>query len=118
MIRAWWALIWSNYLLKSRNLEQLILFLKARKAKCVRKLTQKEAKQLFHQIQQAKQFLLWRNACLEDSLALFLLATQKKAAVDWCIGTRLAPFASHAWVEVEQKAINEDVCSYQKIIQV
>lgn len=118
MINAWCTLIWARYLLKSRNLEQLISLLEARKAKCRRKLTYSEAKRFLYQIQQAKRFLLFRNACLEDSLALFLLSTQKKVAVDWCIGSRLAPFSSHAWIEVEEKPVDEDVGAYQKVIQV
>lgn len=48
-----------------------------------------------------------RVACLEGSLAVTLLAVLRCRRVDWCIGARLLPYASHAWVEVGGQAVGE-----------
>lgn len=117
MIRLCFALVLAWMLLKARNLEQLLPWLEKRKAKCQKDLTMQEAEEALDQIQRIKGFFLWRNACLEESLALFIWSTSQKKSVNWCVGVRLAPFASHAWVEVQEEAL-ENVAAYEKMIQI
>jgi hypothetical protein len=44
---------------------------------------------------------------LENSLAAVLAAAARGRVVDWCIGARLAPFASHAWIETDGNPVGE-----------
>ncbi|MGI5352168.1 lasso peptide biosynthesis B2 protein [Streptomyces sp. CA-250714] len=55
----------------------------------------------------ASRFLPGRAACLELSLAAFLAAGLRGRAVDWCIGCRFMPCASHAWVEADHQPVGE-----------
>ncbi|WP_169501837.1 lasso peptide biosynthesis B2 protein [Kribbella catacumbae] len=48
-----------------------------------------------------------RSACLEASLAAFLLTALTGRAVDWCIGCRFSPAESHAWIETGQRPVGE-----------
>ncbi|MBD1373984.1 lasso peptide biosynthesis B2 protein [Hazenella sp. IB182357] len=66
-------------------------------------------------LSQAKKYMMSRSACLEESIALFLLATSYRKSVDWCVGVRLAPFSSHAWIEVQGNEIGESIEGYKKI---
>lgn len=63
-----------------------------------------------------------RVACLEESLAFVLLAFMNGKAIDWCIGVKLAPFSSHAWVWVEVNGVpfqeSEELNRYQRILVV
>jgi Transglutaminase-like superfamily len=55
----------------------------------------------------AAQFFPGRAACLEVSLAAFFAALLRGRAVDWCIGCRLGPAESHAWIEADGHAVGE-----------
>lgn len=48
-----------------------------------------------------------RSACLEASLAAFLLTAFTGRAVDWCIGCRFQPAESHAWIETGHLPVGE-----------
>ncbi|MFC0627466.1 lasso peptide biosynthesis B2 protein [Kribbella deserti] len=48
-----------------------------------------------------------RSACMEASLAAFLLTALTGRAIDWCIGCRFGPAQSHAWVETGQLPVSE-----------
>lgn len=48
-----------------------------------------------------------RAACLENSLAAVLVAAAKGRAVEWCIGARTAPYASHAWIQTRGRPAGE-----------
>jgi hypothetical protein len=86
MIRAGMSLIYASLLIKIFNVEKLKPLLFKRKAKCKEKMSMEEAEQALMGIEKAKHFFLSRTACLEQSLATFLLATSNKKSVDWCIG--------------------------------
>ena len=57
-----------------------------------------------------------RFACMEESLAGFLLASARCRRVDWCIGARLAPFQAHAWLEPNRNPT--DTATYHAIIRI
>lgn len=48
-----------------------------------------------------------RVACLERSLAVTLLGVVRRRRVEWCIGARLLPYATHAWIEVDGRPVGE-----------
>ncbi len=50
-----------------------------------------------------------RAACMERSLAAFLVCRARGRAVDWCLGCRFDPCEAHAWIETEGEAIGEPV---------
>ncbi|MDQ0418146.1 ATP-binding cassette subfamily B protein [Croceifilum oryzae] len=120
MTRAWLSLLFASFLIKTQSLERLKPFLIQRKMSCKEAWSLEEAEQAFLQIEQAKRFFISRTACLEQSLALFLFATSQGKSIDWCVGIRLAPFASHAWVEAEGITVREleSVQKYRKIVEI
>lgn len=117
MLRAWFSIQKAIRWKKKYNLEELSALLASRK-QSTRPWTIEEANQAWRDVQKAKKFILRRTACLEESLALFLLATSYGCHVTWCTGIRTAPFTSHAWVEVEGTALQEDVSEYRKLLVV
>jgi ATP-binding cassette subfamily B protein len=118
MTRAWISLFLATFLIKSYSLKEITALMKKRKLKCKMKLSPLEAKMAFQKIEKSKTLFLTRTACLEQSLALFLLATSKGKSVDWCVGIRLSPFTSHAWTEVDGRPIqeSESIECYKKVI--
>ncbi|NGO70007.1 lasso peptide biosynthesis B2 protein [Streptomyces boncukensis] len=48
-----------------------------------------------------------RAACMERSLAAFLMCCATGAAVDWCLGCRFDPCEGHAWIETDGTAVGE-----------
>ena len=51
--------------------------------------------------------LPFRVACLERSLAATLMLAWRRRRVAWCVGVKLAPLASHAWIAVDGNPIGE-----------
>ncbi|KJY41418.1 MULTISPECIES: lasso peptide biosynthesis B2 protein [unclassified Streptomyces] len=47
--------------------------------------------------------------CLERSIAAALLARMRGSWPDWVSGVSLMPFAAHAWIEVEGRAVGESM---------
>lgn len=45
--------------------------------------------------------------CLQRSLAITLLCRIRGVWPTWCTGVRTAPFAAHAWVEVDGQPVGE-----------
>ncbi|WP_169818223.1 lasso peptide biosynthesis B2 protein [Shimazuella kribbensis] len=107
-------------LTKIYSLKQITTILQAKKSKCESTWMMIEAKEALHNIERAKRLFLSRTACLEQSLALFLFVASYNKKVDWCVGVRLAPFVSHAWIEIEGIPVNEplEVSEYKKVVLV
>lgn len=101
------ALSTACILIRFFNLETIIQFVRWFKQKCDRTIDQKEAWIIWCTVHRAKKVLWTRIACLESSLAFILLALSKKLSADWCIGVKLAPFESHAWIEVNGSPFQE-----------
>jgi ATP-binding cassette subfamily B protein len=118
MLQAWLFLVYATILIRMFNMEELKTFLQTRKAKCTEILNMEEADIIFLSISKSKRFLFTRTACLEQSLAIFLLATSKGKFIDMVLGVKLAPFAAHAWVEIEGVPLHEEerVEIYKKIL--
>ena len=60
------------------------------------------------------------QGCLQRSIAVVLLCRLAGTSPVWKTGYRVAPFAAHAWVEVEGRPVAEpgDVSSYTTVIEV
>lgn len=115
MIRALLSLIYAMFLIKTRSLEEIYPLLKKRKLNCDGEWSIREADKALATMNRASRFFFNRVACLEESLALFLYATSQRKSVDWCVGVRLAPFVSHAWIEINGESILEQTEQYKKI---
>jgi Transglutaminase-like superfamily len=51
-----------------------------------------------------------REGCLRRSVAVILLCRARGMWPTWCVGARvLPPFAAHAWVEADGRAVGEDL---------
>lgn len=56
---------------------------------------------------------------MELSLALTLFALSEGLIITWCVGVKIKPFSSHAWVEVDGRPFHEPEYTeqlYRKII--
>jgi hypothetical protein len=60
------------------------------------------------------------ESCLPCAIATALLCRLRGTWPTWCIGTRLDPFRSHAWVEAEGNPVDEPFTSghYHRIMVV
>jgi len=77
------------------------------KRRCRRAATPAEAETAVAAARAAGRWFPGRAACLENSLAAVLAAAARGQGVDWCIGARFAPFASHAWIETDGHPVGE-----------
>jgi ATP-binding cassette subfamily B protein len=120
MIKAWIFLAYATFLIKTCNMEKLQVILQKRKAQCKEEIRVQEAEIIFHNITETERFFFTRIACLEKSLAVFLLATSQGKSIDMVIGVKLAPFASHAWVEVEGVPVHEEeeIGTYRRMLMI
>ncbi len=87
----------------------LICIIATIKRRCQRSATLAEAQTAVAAVRKAGRWFPGRAACLENSLAAVLAAAARGHVVDWCIGARLAPYASHAGVETEEGTVSEPV---------
>jgi hypothetical protein len=64
------------------------------------------------------QYTLFRCKCLETSLVIWFLALKSGIESDLKIGTRIADgcFQAHAWVEVQNKVVSEQVNPNNKYV--
>jgi hypothetical protein len=58
------------------------------------------------------------EGCLPRSVATVLLARFHGYGLSWCTGIRDAPFAAHAWVEVDGQAVGEpgDIGTFRRML--
>lgn len=75
--------------------------------RCRQPATAAEATSMTSAIRTAARYRAGRVACLEHSLAAVILAGLRRRSVQWCIGARLMPYASHAWIELDGRPIGE-----------
>ncbi|MEV6986661.1 lasso peptide biosynthesis B2 protein [Sphaerisporangium sp. NPDC051017] len=66
-----------------------------------RPATPQEARTAAAAARWAGQWFPGRAACLENSVAAVLAAAIRGRAVHWCVGGRLAPYSTHAWIETD-----------------
>ena len=69
--------------------------------RCRRPARADEATRMVTAVHNAARHRGGRMACLECSLATVIMASFGRRSVQWCIGARLMPYASHAWIEVD-----------------
>lgn len=120
MIRSVFCLVKALWLIRTKKIEDIRRILQQRKMNCAESWTIDEAEKAAEQMDKLNRFFFIRIACLERSLALSLLATSCGKKVDWIVGVKLSPFASHAWIEVEGKPVKEmeNLQKYKKMVVV
>jgi hypothetical protein len=106
------------FLIRFMNTEKIRRLISRLKRRCVREINEVEAIRVWSAIHCSKRWAWTRTACLESSLAFVLFASAKKLSADWCVGVKLAPFESHAWVEAGGIPVQEPdrIKVYKKII--
>lgn len=75
--------------------------------RCRQSATPVEAASMTTAVRSAARHRSGRVACLEQSLAAVLMAGLRRRSIQWCIGARLMPYASHAWIEIDGRPIGE-----------
>lgn len=73
----------------------------------LRPATASEAQRVVAARNWATRWFPGRAACLEVSLAAFLISLTRGRWVDWCIGCRFRPAESHAWIEAAGQPVGE-----------
>jgi hypothetical protein len=86
---------------------RLVAGVRHAKRTCRRPATTIEAGRITAAVHHAARHRAGRVACLEYSLAAMLVAILRRRSLDWCIGARLMPYASHAWVETDNRPVGE-----------
>ncbi len=83
-------------------------------------MTETDAVASWGAVSSAQRLMPVRVACLETSVALVLFAALCRRSLDWCVGVRLGPFESHAWVEAAGEPVREPdrVRLFHKILTV
>lgn len=84
----------------------LCRYVAAHRNKRVKPLSEEALGRLTKALKKGRRFHLLRCECLEESIAITYLLREYGPQI--CIGVRTLPFSSHAWVEVNGKAVNED----------
>lgn len=89
-----------------------------KKRKNVSSITFSEATVVHQSMQRMKSWVWLRLACLETALALVIYVYLEKKSIDFCIGVKLYPFESHAWVEVKGVPVQEpeEITRYKKLL--
>jgi hypothetical protein len=101
------ALIAASVVLRVAPLRLTLVLARTARA-CTREpSTSQEAQRAVAAHDWATRYFPGRAACLERSLAVFLASCSRRRRVAWCIGARFDPCESHAWIEVEGRAIGE-----------
>lgn len=96
----------AGWLLRLR-FSRVVTAIKRAQQTCGRPATTSEATGFAAAVRHAARHRAGRVACMEHSLATVILAVLHRRSVDWCIGARMMPYASHAWVEVDHQPVGE-----------
>jgi hypothetical protein len=112
--------MYATFLIRVCRLETLKSSLQKKKMRCKKKLSLAEAEMFCQNINKSQQYCLFRVACLERTLAIFLLAISSGKSVDMVVGVQLSPFESHAWIEASGVPVQEEqaIETYKKILVV
>lgn len=101
------TLLTAAALLRWVRFGRIVSLVRVCKRCCVRPSTIEEAAAATTAIRSASVLYLGRVACLESSLATVLVCALHRREVDWYIGVRTLPYASHAWIEVGGRTVGE-----------
>ena len=94
-------------ILRLLKLNQIIRMLHLAKGYCSREIDAEYASVVWEAVRQADFYFPGRLACMELSLAFVIFALTKRTSVKWCVGVKIDPFESHAWVEIGNKPFGE-----------
>jgi hypothetical protein len=103
------ALLTASFLVRIAPLRVTLAAARLAKRRARRPATRTEAARTLAARDWAARFFPGRAACLELSLAAHLACCLRGRAVDWCVGCRFDPCASHAWIEAEAGPVGEPV---------
>jgi hypothetical protein len=109
VLRCGVTIAWIKHLLRTRRFEGAIAWIRARvehiPATAAAELEQ--VRELEYAVAMAGAFYPGRARCMEQSLALYLVARWQGVAVRYCQGVQLYPFQAHAWIEYQGQVIND-----------
>lgn len=75
---------------------------------CYRNIKVSETNIAWEAVRRLNFLFLGRVACFELSVAIVLFALFHRLSVTWCMGVKIKPFQSHAWIELDGKPFRED----------
>jgi len=102
---AWVFLLVASVLLASSFRVSYALVRVSRRGWSYRLPRPEQAAAAVEAVSRASRLYPGRAACLEQSLAVVLLAATRRWRLDWCLGSAADPYRFHAWVEVAGMAV-------------
>lgn len=106
ILESWILLAYCDWLMRYRAFEGLYMAV-GRQAVAAPKLTQVSDPVLCHAMDLACVFYFKRVLCLQRSAATTMQLRHHGWAATMVIGAQLLPFQSHAWVEIENRIVND-----------
>ena len=97
---AWVSLLIASVCVATSFRASYALVRASRKRWCHRLPAPEQAARAVAAVSLAARLYPGRAACLEQSLAVVLLAAVRRWRLDWCVGSVSDPYRFHAWVEV------------------
>lgn len=106
-LRGMLALVTAYIAIRCLSVSRISKIIVMAKRHCHENIHIEEANIAWEAVCQAISFFPGRIACMELSLALTFFALSKGLLITWCMGVRIKPFGSHAWVEIDDKPFCE-----------
>jgi hypothetical protein len=102
---AWLSLLIASACVATSFRASYALVRASRKTWCHRLPAPEQAGHAVAAVSVAARLYPGRAACLEQSLAVVLLAAMRRWRLDWCVGSAPDPYRFHAWVEVAGQVV-------------
>jgi Transglutaminase-like superfamily len=103
---SWLLLMYFDWLMRFGGFARVHAVVRQQEVRS-RPKTREDDSDLVHAVDLACVFYYKRVLCLQRSAALAVLLRRKGSAAEMVIGAQLLPFQSHAWVEIEDRVVND-----------
>jgi hypothetical protein len=106
VLESWLLLLYFDYVMRLRDFKRLHGIVREHKVRHAEKGDETN-EQLCHAMDLACVFYFKRVQCLQRSAATTVLLRRHGWKAEFVIGAQLLPFMSHAWVEIEDRVVND-----------
>lgn len=106
ILESWILLVYCDWLMRFHKFEKLLMIVRSRAVAVSESRPMSDAV-LCHAMDLACVFYFKRVLCLQRSAATVILLRRRGWPATMIIGAQLLPFQSHAWVEVQNRIVND-----------
>ncbi|MGD0446169.1 MAG: lasso peptide biosynthesis B2 protein [Edaphobacter sp.] len=107
LIESWLLLLRFEFVMRLRGFRSLHEMVRGQKVRAANATERPSCETLCRAVDLACVFYFKRVLCLQRSATTVVLLRRYGWRAELAIGTRLVPFQSHAWVEVEGTIVND-----------